>query len=467
MNNLKQIPHALFLLAVGALWTSRATAQSASAPPGPLSPLPTVTVYIEGDRGEPANRLRAKIEQLFADNFTLASPKELIAALAAARARASHGGLLAQGSDHAWLAQQLQLAARSLGVAIVIYGRSNHETEKLWLLAVSGANGEILADRHVSLRPASAKGHRTSSRLEPSTEDLREALSPCFAQSGGAQAPAAQSSDPYVSIPGPESESTPTVADERAPRVQPAGARSPDSDALVAGVGYALGGRSLSFSGGAVGSLRPVRGGLTVSLLSAQAEMFLAALSPNSAIADSACYADFQRSVGLQAAPHESRTSPIGAVWQDYGLGLRYRLVGHWATLVAGVGYSESSFLFQSSASSPLSAEVVNVDYKVVRFAAELRASLQAFSLRLGGAYDCVLDTGPFGRLFPHSTSYGLEAHASAIYALPGPVRADILLGGFYARFGHTLVPNSAVQVTATGAVDQYFGLRAALAVGF
>jgi hypothetical protein len=424
----------------------------------------TVAIYVEGPDAE---SVRRAIVSAVPSGVTVAETGAFNTALAEQGQKIPFGKAL-DGKARDKSAMRIRRAAAASGidgtvVARVTKGKKDRRVLVL-LISSAGQSGDLEDEIVLGVKPTKADEAKIASSVGTSLVEYRggsssepETSSSAAKDKGEEGSTAAAEKSPQTQEPHPAE-----VAEGKPQHVRGVPDRSLFEVELAGG---AIG-RRFAYSNGQSMNLRTYQV-FPASILSLRAQLFPLADGANTVLRNLGIIAGFSRSFFLQSTLPDSKTGStlsIDTTATSYYGGLRARLPLGGETS-ATVGLS-ASYVAQGFAFSVTGNDLPDVNYTAVRPAVDARVPFGKISLLAEAGFRAVLEAGQVAARFRSPTTSGIDAQLGAAYLLaPG---WEVRLIGDYEHYFYSFKPQPMTDFyVAGGAVDQFFGVRLAIASVF
>jgi hypothetical protein len=412
------------------------------------SPRALVVVWAEGPDKDAA---REKATSGLSD-ATLVDTGAWQGALAQQGHRGPVAPALRDPKKRAHLFEQMREAAKSLHVdevVLLVNARTAHGRDTT-MLVVDPASSDAPAETHL----AGGKGG------DDVAHAVQEAVAKVHAKAAPSSAsPSAADSDATTDGAARADGAAPDAESDRASTAGRPRRHEVGENLFDIAVGIEGGARHFDYNDGRSTNLRPYRLD-GAPLVAAAAEVYPLA---GAYAVDVGLVLGYARAFALQ-----SSTSDVGTLstqWSRYDVGAHLRLrTGKERSPIVGLtgAYGDESFVLQGSTGAAANAALPSVDYRFVKASADVRVPFGRAAAFADLGYLFVLSAGDVATRFPKATAGGVDAELGGAFELASGLEARIT--GRYRRFFYAMNPTPGDGYVAGGALDQLFGVQAALA---
>jgi hypothetical protein len=238
--------------------------------------------------------------------------------------------------------------------------------------------------------------------------------------------------------------------------------QAPLGPLLDVALGVELGARSLAYSDPLTANLRPYDIA-AVPLVLPALEVYPLSHTHVPIVREAGLVASYGRALGLSSST--SGGESFDTTWDRLLVGARQRLplpVTEGAVLGASLVYGRQRFVF-AEASPALTAELPEVAYETLRFAADGAFPAGPLTVTALAGYHWILSAGPVADRQRDAATHGFELSLGAAWPLGGGL--DLRLRATYERYVYAFAPVPGDAYVAGGALDQIF--HGGLAVGY
>jgi hypothetical protein len=426
----------------------------------------TVAVYVEGPG---ADSIRSAIVAAVPHGIAVADPDAFRSALEDQGLQIPFGKALG-GHQRGATLNRVRKAAAGGGIDAALLAQVSHRKKDrsvlLLLVATSGGSGDLEDEVVLGLRPSRADASKLGNSVSTALVDYRptgEAKEP--EKKEEAEKPESKEEKPEAASDenAPASEngeaaaaSSPEGKDKAGPSWEhPHGSASQSLVSLELGAEAV--GRQFGYTNGYTPNLRTY-GVFPTPAVSLQAEVYPLADSQTRFLRDVGFIGGYSTTLLLKSTVDNQTTSTTGSAY--YG-GVRVRIhPSDDAGPMFGISlsYVAQAFTFGDTSSGALPS----VSYQAVRPGLDLRVPIGPAAFLAQAGFRGAFSAGDVALRFHDATTFGIDASIGGAYAVARGWEIRVI--GDYERWMYTFTPLSTDEYQAKGAVDNFGGVRLALA---
>jgi len=398
-----------------------------------------LAVHVEGQSAADA---REDILAVLPDRITVVDKGDVTAAMRKFGLSKPLGSAMTQAKSRKGYMLRLKKAAKEVDADGFIVGIVQRYSGKwrvyvVWL----GPDGdELLVDEPVS-REGSEQERRSA--LERALSGAIEQFSP----------------KPATTSTGDSSTPTPKDPQQDEPDDKPARVRHEAGSSIFAvEVGMEGVGRRFDFTDGATPNLRAYEL-FGAPVVFAGAEVYPAGWTTVPVLRDIGLTIGYARAFALQSAT--TKGTPFDTVHQRFSAGLRYRIpISRPTGPVLGLSGQYYLHTFQIDEPPELAGQTPSVDYRAIRAGIDGRFPVGRAAIVAGFDWIEPLSTGPVYDRFTRAKVHGFDGKLGLFVRIASGF--ELRFSAEYARFFSDFAPAPGDTYVASGAVDQYLGIRLA-----